>query len=39
MNHSITQEPLCEAIGCENDATVFESDALEIRCDEHRSEV
>jgi hypothetical protein len=39
MDHSTMQEPVCETVGCEKDATVFESDALEFRCDEHKSEV
>jgi hypothetical protein len=38
MSHSTMQEPVCETVGCEHDATVFESDALEFRCDEHKSE-
>jgi hypothetical protein len=37
MDNSTTQEPVCEVMGCEKNATVFESDALEFRCDEHRS--
>ena len=33
------REPVCDAVGCEQDATSFDGKAVEFRCDDHRVEV
>jgi hypothetical protein len=37
MEHSTTPGPECDVLWCPNQATHFDTQAIEFRCDEHKA--